>query len=313
MQVRGLRGLIAFDVARHLVLDVTGLNTIVAVLVLPYALLRWGSGREAVLGLGVIVIWLAITLAVTRLDEPVGPAEIVASYGFFLFAAALGTAIRYHATARVRDVEQAKLRQRNQLARELHDTVGHHVSAIAIAAQAGRIAAPSHPERALAALETIEDAASRTLEEMRTMVRVLRDGASPDLAPQPGVADIALLARDSGQRPRIDLHLPGDLDPLSSSVEVALYCIAREALTNAVRHAQHATRVEIRVTDQGHQIRLSVRDDGDAGAAGHRQPGYGLLGMSERASILGGHLRAGPTPEGGWAVDAVLPKQGAVT
>jgi len=81
------------------------------------------------------------------------------------------------------NIEQAKLRQRNQLARELHDTVGHHVSAIAIQAQAGRALAESHPDRALATLETIEEAASRTLEEMRAMVGVLRDGAEPDLAP----------------------------------------------------------------------------------------------------------------------------------
>ncbi len=305
--------LIAFDVARVLAVDVTGLWSIAAVFVLPYSLFRWGAGREAAVGLGVIIVWLALTLAVTHVAEPVGAAEIVAGYGFFLFSAALGTSLRYHAKARVRDIEQAKLRQRNQLARELHDTVGHHVSAIAIAAQAGRIAAASHPDRALAALETIEDAASRTLEEMRTMVRVLRDGAEPDLAPQPGVADIGYLARSVGGWPRVDVELSGDLDRLNPSVGVALYRIAREAVTNAVRHARNATRVIIRVTDEGDQVRLTVHDDGEASATGHPILGYGLLGMTERATILGGNLRAGPAPEGGWSVDAVLPKQGAPT
>lgn len=302
--------LIAFDLARILGIDATGLQSIVAVLVLPYSVFRWGAGREAVVGLGTIVVWLAVTLSA---EPAVGVPEIVAGYGFFLFSAALGTSIRYHATFRVRDIEQAKLRQRNQLARELHDTVGHHVSAIAIAAQAGRIAAPADPDRALAALETIEDAASRTLEEMRAMVRVLRDGTEPDLAPQPGVADIGHLARSVGGYPRVDVQLSGDLDHLNPSVGVALYRIAREAVTNTVRHSCNATRVIIQVTDEGDQVRLIVRDDGETSALGHAIPGYGLLGMTERAAILGGHLRAGPVPEGGWAVDAVLPKRGATT
>ena len=144
------------------------------------------------------------------------------------------------------------------------------------------------------------------------MVRVLRDGAEPDLAPQPGVADIAHLA-SSGGRPRVDVHLSGDLDHLNPLVGVALYRIAREAVTNAVRHARNATRVTIQVTDEGDQVRLSVRDDGEARPTGHPIPGYGLLGMSERATILGGSLQAGPSPDGGWSVDAVLPKQGAAT
>ena len=153
--------LIAFDVARILAVDTTGLLSISALLMLPYALFRWGSGRESVVGLAVILVWLVIT----HLADPTGAAEVIAGYGFFLFSAALGAAIRFHANARVRDIEQGKLRQRSELARELHDTVGHHLSAIAIQTQAGRTLAATHPERALAALETIEEAASRALED----------------------------------------------------------------------------------------------------------------------------------------------------
>ena len=301
--------LIAFDVARIFAIDETGLSSIAAVLVLPYSLFRWGAGREAAIGLGMILVWLAVTVAAVSAD----PAEVVGGYGFFLFSAALGTSIRYHANARVRDVEQAKLRQRNQLARELHDTVGHHVSAIAIQAQAGRALAASHPDRALATLETIEEAASRTLEEMRAMVGVLRDGAEPDFAPHPGVAAIEQLARSVGGWPRVDVQLSSDLDDLNPSVGVALHRIAQEAVTNAVRHARHATRVTIHVADEGEQVRLTVRDDGDASTTGHTSPGYGLVGMAERASLLGGTLQAGPDPDGGWTVDAVLPKSVATT
>jgi signal transduction histidine kinase len=301
--------LIAFDVARIFAIDETGLFSIAAVLVLPYSLFRWGAGREAAIGLGMILVWLPVTLATV----PADPAEVVGGYGFFLFSAALGTSIRYHANARVRDIEQAKLRQRNQLARELHDTVGHHVSAIAIQAQAGRALAESHPDRALATLETIEEAASRTLEEMRAMVGVLRDGAEPDFAPHPGVAAIEQLARSVGGWPRVDVQLSGDLDDLDPSVGVALYRIAQEGVTNAVRHARHATRAIVHVADEGERVRLTVRDDGDGGATGHTAPGYGLVGMAERASLLGGTLQAGPDPDGGWTVDAVLPKGVATT
>jgi signal transduction histidine kinase len=300
--------LTAVDVARILATDETALLwSIAGVLVLPYALFRWGAGREAAIGLGVILVWLAVT----HVADPTGAAEVVAGYGFFLFSAALGASIRFHAHARLREIEEAKLRQRNQLARELHDAVGHHVSAIAIQAQAGRIVARSHPDRAADALATIEQAASRTLEEMRAMVGILRDGAPPDFAPQPRVADIEQLARSVGGSPRVDVQLSGDFADLSPSVEVALYRIAQESVTNALRHAGDATRITVRVADEGEQVRLTIRDDGDAGTSGHPSPGYGVVGMSERATLLGGSLQAGADADGGWTVDAVLPKGGA--
>jgi signal transduction histidine kinase len=295
------------DAARILAAQHAGLLwSIAASLVLPYSLFRWGAGREAGIGLGIVLTWLAVT----NVADPAGAAEKAGGYGFFLFSAALGSSIRYHAKARIRDIEQAKLRQRNQLARELHDTVGHYVSAIAIQAQAGRTLAASHPDRALAALKTIEDAASRTLEEMRAMVGVLRDGAEPDFAPQPSVADIAQLGRSVDGGPRVDVRLSGDVGDLNPVVGVALYRIAREAVTNAVRHARSATRVTVDVADEGTQVRLTIRDDGET-TSGHPPAGYGVLGMTERAAVLGGMLTAGPAPEGGWTVAAVLPKRGA--
>jgi signal transduction histidine kinase len=158
--------LLAFDIARIVAVDTTGLQSIAGVLVLPYALLRWGAGREAVLGLGIILIWLPVTLVV----DPTSPAERVAGYGFFLFSAALGAAVRYRTSSHDREIEQVRLHQRNELARELHDTVGQRVSAIAVQAQAGRALSAADPERALATLVTIEEEASRTLKEMRALV-----------------------------------------------------------------------------------------------------------------------------------------------
>ena len=203
--------LLAFDMARLVVVDVTGLQSIVGVLVLPYALLRWGSGREAALGLGIILVWLPVTLVV----DPTSPAERVAGYGFFLFSAALGAAIRYHAKTRLRDIDVAKAREREQLARDLHDTVAHHVSGIVVQAQAGRAVATSHPERATEVLAVIEDAASRTLTELRTMVGVLRASEEANLMPRPGVADLERFVGQAEGGPQVDVELSGDLDALS--------------------------------------------------------------------------------------------------
>ena len=302
----GFGTFIAFDVARILAaVDTTGLLSIAAVLVLPYSLFRWGAGREAAVGLGLILAWLPITFVA----EPQSAGEMFAGYGFFLSSAAWGAAIRFHATVRVRDVEQAKLRQRSELARELHDSVGHHVSAIAVQAQAGRALAASDTDRALAVLATIEEAASRTLEEMRAMVGILRDGNEAELAPPPGLADIERLAHGLGEGPRVDVHLSGDFAELSPSVGAALYRIAQESVTNGLRHARHATRITVRVADEGDEVRLTVRDDGEAGAGARTSSGHGLAGMSERATLLGGTVRAGRGPgERGWTVDAVLPK-----
>ena len=296
--------LIAFELARIVAIDVTGLNSIAAALILSYALLRWGAGREAVLGLGVIFVWLVVT----NIADPTSLDEVIAGYAFFLFAAALGASVRFYANARLRDIEQAKLRLRNELARELHDTVGHHVSAIAIQAQAGRAVAAHDPDRALAVLETIEEAASRTLQEMRAMVGDLRDGPVPDLSPQPGLGDVAHLAREVGGWPRVDVHLSGDLDELPASVSAALYRIAQEAVTNAMRHSRNPTRVTVEVAGDAHRVQLTVHDDGDTVPPGPYAPGYGLLGMTERTSLLGGDLRAGPDPDGGWTVDVTLPR-----
>ena len=278
------------------------LYTTAYVLLLPYSLFRWGSGRDAAIGLAMILVGLFISD--TGLD-------LVIAIGFFLFSAALGAAIRYQASSRLREMDQVKLREREQLARELHDTVAHHVSAIAIRAQAGRTLAAADPNAAVDALEVIEEEASRTLAEMRTMVGALRQGEEPDLAPQRGVADIERLALSAGDRPRVDVELSGDLDDLPSSVEAGIYRLAQESITNAVRHARHATRVKVSVVGDDRSVRLTVSDDGDAGSlSASASWGYGIAGMTERAKLLGGTLEAGPSRDRGWTVDAVLPRNG---
>ncbi len=192
------------------------------------------------------------------------------------------------------------------LARELHDTVAHHVSAIAVQAQAGGVVAAIQPEKAAEALAAIESEASRTLAEMRAMVRLLREEETADYSPQRGVTDLPDLASADGT-PTVEVSLNGSLGRLAPPVDAALYRLAQESLTNAVRHARSATRVEIDVRREGDTVRLRVSDDGQSQPGPAPEPGFGLLGMAERAHLLGGSLSAGPGPEGGWVVEAVLP------
>jgi signal transduction histidine kinase len=279
--------------------------TALVLLLFPYALFRWGSGREATIGLAYVLFPVGVGIA----SAPVG--EVVGGTLILLFAAALGAAFRYRSSARLHGRDQAKLREREQLARELHDTVAHHVSAIAIQAQAGRTVAESRPEAVLDALVVVEKEASRALTEMRTIVGALRRGEQSDLSPQPGVADIEQLARNTGSAPHVDVTLIGDLDELPPSVDAALYRLAQESVTNALRHARHATLVHVVVTGEDDCVRLTVWDDGDARPVdAESDSGFGLLGMAERARLLGGAFEAGPNRDGGWTVHAELPKSG---
>ena len=273
------------------------------VLVIPYALFRWGSGRDVTIGMAFVLGGSVIS---ELLAGDVGDA--IASVPFLLLPGAIGATVRYRASSRTREREQITLREREQLARELHDTVAHHVSAIAIRAQAGRALADSRPGAAVEALEVIEDAASRTLTELRAIVGALRDGDEADLTPQRGVADIARLAGTT-DGPRVDVELSGDLDGLRPMVGAAIYRIAQESITNAVRHARDATLIAVRVSGEDNCVRLVVHDDGEATAGA--SAGYGLAGMTERAALLGGTLEAGPSSGRGWIVTAVLPRSAA--
>lgn len=284
-----------------------GLYTMAFILLLPYALLRWGSEREIVIGLGAILVGFGTGIAADYTDA----GEAIAGFVFAMSPAFIGAVVRYRSTARAGAREKMVLREREQLARELHDTVAHHVSAIAIRAQAGRTLAPTDPDAALEALLIIEEEASRTLGDMRTMVGALRRGEEPDLAPLPGIADISRLSGRVTDKPRIELSVSGPVDDITPAIDAAIYRLAQESITNAVRHARNATTVAVTVEGDGRQVRLTVSDDGQTfRGADHPEPGFGLIGMRERARLLGGSLDAGPDAGGGWTVTAILPVDG---
>lgn len=279
-----------------------GLYSSMAVLILLYSLVRWGSGREIVVG----TAFVALVVALGMFASSAGWADVFGGSVLLLLVVALAAVFRYRADLWHRQQREIRNQERVALARELHDTVAHHVSAIAVQAQAGRVVAAGQPEKAAEILVAIESEASRTLAEMRSMVRVLREDEAAAYAPQPGVADLPTLARADATL-TVEVSLDGSSTRLPRPVDAALYRLAQESLTNAVRHARSATRVGIAVRREGDTVRLRVIDDGTTEPGRVPEPGFGLLGMAERAQLLGGSLSAGPGPEGGWVVEAVLP------
>ena len=162
-----------------------------AILIVLYSLARWGSGQEIVLGMPCVAAVAALGLYAAS----AGVAEVVGGSLFLLLFVAVAAVFRYRADLWRRQAREVRNEERLALARELHDTVAHHVSAIAVQAQAGGVVASAQPQQAVAILAAIEAEASRTLAEMRGMVQVLREDGRTAFAPQLGVADLPALAR----------------------------------------------------------------------------------------------------------------------
>lgn len=273
-----------------------------------YALWRWASGAEAIKGLAGLLPTIALTASVNQPDGLVG---WLFTGAYWMFPVALGLAVRSRADVRESRIQAARQREREHLARDLHDTVAHHVSAIVIQAQAARAVAATRPAAAADALKAIEAAASGALSDMRTIVEALRDRDEADVTPQPRLSDIHGLAGSDQGGPRIDVHVSSDLSSVAPQVQTALYRLAQESVSNARRHARDARKIVVRVDGDGDLVHLTVSDDGRSAASQvGRESGYGLVGMKERAALLGGTLTAGPDSEGGWLVHAELPASG---
>jgi signal transduction histidine kinase len=212
--------------------------------------------------------------------------------------AARGAAIQLQA-------EQATTAERARIARELHDIVAHHLSVIVLQAAGAR--ASGKP--AEVPLEKIENSARQALAETRRMLGVLRDpDEATGLAPQPGIGDLdALAASVRGAGLPVNLVIDGDLAALPATVNVSVYRIVQEALTNVLRHAGPA-RADVAIGCAEEAVTIEVTDDGTA-ESGHQAAvgGHGLAGMRERAAVFGGELAAGPRPGGGYTVRARLP------
>ncbi len=202
--------------------------------------------------------------------------------------------------------------ERSRIARELHDVVAHAVSVMIVQADGAGYAIRTKPELAEAAVKTISDTGRQALTELRRLLGVLRseDGSGTQWTPQPDARELDDLAencRAAGLPVRLEIN--GDVERLPVGVGLGVYRIVQEALTNTLKHAGTGAKSVVKVLRTDEKVVIEVTDDGfgtphDLVAV---SGGNGLIGMRERAGVLGGTLEAGPNPGGGWRVRAVLP------
>ncbi|MEW2417281.1 sensor histidine kinase [Streptomyces sp. NPDC046866] len=232
-----------------------------------------------------------------------------------LLSAGAGRLVRrWHDEAeanRILLAERAVAEERRRIARELHDIVAHHITAMQLMAGGARANLTHSPDTAREALVTLEESGRTALDEMRRLLDVLRAGEEPEQAPpapQPGTADLGRIVEESRLAGMdTELTVEGPQRPLPPSVGLAVFRIVQEGLTNARKHAGPA-RARVLLTYRPDEVRVEVRDDG-AGARSVAGPGagYGLIGMRERVALQGGSLEAGALHGGGFAVAARIP------
>lgn len=257
--------------------------------------------------------------AIVYSDLPRQNANWAMDAAWLLAAIFLGDSVRsrraYELEAeRTRDEEHRRRLsdERVRIARELHDVVGHNISLITVQAGAGEHVLYKDAAQAKDAFANIRHASHETMQELRSMVGVLRDTASgaPQTAPTQGLDALGSLIKavtDAGQE--VDLSIRGSPHVLPGVVDLSAYRILQEALTNAVRHAPHShVHVEVAYTADGVSLEVS---NGRGDEPPPREPGggLGLVGMRERVQAIGGKLEAGPSTDGGFTVKAVLPAQ----
>ena len=285
------------------------LNAGLAVVVLMYALFRWGTGRQAAIGSLIALAGGAVSVTTSSTSAT----DAIVGLPVLLFPAALGASVRYRSIVRNQQFERVRFEERDTLARELHDTVAHHISAIAIQAQAGKVLVTAGDLAGTEeSLSLIEKQATLSLTEMRSVVAALRRaGEASETSVARGIGDIQDLATPEGAPgPRVQVEMRGELDDLRPGVQAALFRVAQEAVTNVNLHATHAGRVAVSVVGEHDTVHLEVTDDGDRVALVGRPSGYGLVGMEERVTLLGGTFEAGPLPVRGWTVQAIIPRTG---
>jgi signal transduction histidine kinase len=315
-----------------------GLVTAGGVTAQVIAVYRLGAADPALLGPGRSVSARYLALALTAPFLVLALASRGGVAGVLLAsavpaAAGTGIATRSRADTSREDTTRAELAEtlvehmargeRARIARELHDVVAHHISMISVQAETARLTTPGLPAPGADRFREIGDTARAGLTEMRRLLGVLRsDVSSGDVGerqPQPGLPQLAALidsARDaSGAAAR--LIVSGPVASFDPGVELAAYRITQEALTNARRHAPGAA-VDVELRYETDMLRLRIRDNGPgpgegAGSGTGAVGGHGLLGMRERAATVGGSLRTGEAPGGGFLVEAELPAKPEVT
>jgi len=280
---------------------------------LAFAAARWSRPLGAAASLGVLAAATPVLVALVQ-----DPMEVAVGIWIvaivFIWVVGRAVARQERLVVELEGVrrqlaEQALLAERRQVARDVHDFVGHGLAAVMLQVTSARHVLRRDPASAEEALRSAEEVGRLSMEELRRTVTLLRHDDEAAVAPPPSTAEIPALvdqARAGGLA--VELRMRGDLARISPGTGVALYRIAQEALANAARHAPRAqTVLGIELSDG--DVRLVAETSGPvatAGATDPERPRYGLIGMGERASALGGDLAAGPTPDG-WQLTCRLP------
>lgn len=205
--------------------------------------------------------------------------------------------------------------ERTRIAREIHDIVSHSLSVVVVMSDGAARTIDTAPEQAKTAMLGVRDTGRTALADMRRMLGVLRGGEPGSHAPQPGIAQLDRLVEDSvaaGLPVSFAVDNQAGTWETPASVDLAVFRIVQEALTNARRHAgPDVTRVDVRIRQREDAIEVSITDDGKGPVKGQHgaSTGHGMIGMHERIAAHGGTLRTGARPGGGFEVFASLPKE----
>ena len=318
-----LTGLVAFPVIWGVIALVAPTyvlfyGAMVPLEVLVFMTARFGRDRAPAYGAVVAAgCLLCIDIFVPLMQEP---GEIAfhwtvtilvwsAGYGLRTWERRARASLQRAVQAEVSAAEQswrAVLDERTRIARELHDIVGHSVSSMVVQAGAAEEAMPDDEEFVRDALGHIRSTGNEALAEMRRLVTMLRTVEDVPLSPQPRLDALPeLVSRAGSNGLRTSLSVNGDVRPLPAGLDLAVYRIVQEALTNVRRHAA-ARRCDVSLDFDLDELRIAVLDDG-AGPVHPTEGGHGLVGMRERVSLYGGVLDAGPLPDRGFGVRARLP------
>jgi signal transduction histidine kinase len=195
--------------------------------------------------------------------------------------------------------------ERARMAREMHDVIAHSLSVMITLNDAA--AAVESPVQARDTITQASEVGRQALAEMHRMLGMLRDGEPAELAPSPGadqLADLISIVRSAGLS--VELAVTGDLGTMLPTAQLALYRIVQESLTNVLKHGQNVQHVVVQVLRQGPRVELQIDDDGLPCGQVPGRAGHGVSGMTERASLFGGHVDAGPRDGAGWRVTAQL-------
>jgi len=292
-----------------------GFGVMTPPLVAAYTVANREDRRRALVALAVVLglgaAWVGFDPLIVRPIEYVQASVWMSPWVIgWLLGAYLRTR-RLYVQGLVREREDRALtavaEERNRIARELHDVIGHSVSVMTVQASAVRRLMRPDQAKERAALETVEATGREALAEMRRMVGALRSSTDePNLAPPPTLDQLDLMV-EKFRRAGLDVAFESDGEAvaLPPGLDLTAYRLVQEALTNTLKHA-NATRAVVRVSYRQDSLLLSVCDNG-RGPTGATEPGNGLLGMRERVDVYGGALAAGAAEGGGYELRAELP------